>query len=338
MATIDKRGIVHGTAGSVIYREYRGKNIIQGKAKAFKQTEKTIQSASEFGLSSSAAAVIRTAFQPAYIFKDGTAAYRSTQQVYRSILNSVSREKGKRDLHDGDLSLLNGMDFNTNSKLTEVLKISHSVIKSTAGLVSVILGPLNTQTDIKRPQNASGAYMKHRIRLMLIEFNFREEYYENLGYKDLDLEGYQNFKGQVITFDEKVREDCLVMVSMSLMLYTTVDQTNESILLNNSAFSPCAIIGTFQSEKPSETPTKEVDMQLSNYRGREEKIKEMFYKGNLLMLKLHLRIGKQSGTALKKRSIECGESGVKELIPDRIRTGRVSFKKGSGLTDYDGQK
>ncbi|WP_170827295.1 hypothetical protein [Arcticibacter eurypsychrophilus] len=47
MATIDNKRMVHGTAGSVIYREYRGKNIIQGKAKAFKQPEKTIRSATE---------------------------------------------------------------------------------------------------------------------------------------------------------------------------------------------------------------------------------------------------------------------------------------------------
>ncbi len=139
MATIDKRGMVHGTAGPVIYREYRGKNIIQAKAKRFKQTEKTIRSASEFGLSSSAARVIRTAFEPAYYFKDGTAAYRSTQLVYRSILNNVSGEKGKRDLHDGDLSLLKGLDFNANSKLHEVLQMSHSVSKSAEGLVSVTI-------------------------------------------------------------------------------------------------------------------------------------------------------------------------------------------------------
>ncbi|WP_083936528.1 hypothetical protein, partial [Arcticibacter svalbardensis] len=279
MATIDNKGMIHGTAGSVIYRAYRGKNIIQGKAKAFKQTEKTIRSATEFGLSSSAAAVIRNAFEPAYFFKDGTAAYRSTQQIYRSILNNVSGEKGKRDLHDGDLSFLQGLDFNASSKLNEVLQMSHSVSKSAEGSVSVTLGPFDTQTGIKRPKAASGVYMKHRIRLMLVAFNFREEYYENLGYQDVDLEGYQSVEGQVITFTEKVPEDCLALVSMSLMLYSSIFQTNESILLNSREFSPCAIIGAFQSERPSEYPIKEVNFPPLDYQGREESIKEMFYKG-----------------------------------------------------------
>ena len=300
MATIDKRGMVHGTAGSVIYREYRGKNIIQGKAKTFKQTEQTIRSATEFGLSSSAASVIRAAFEPAYLFKDGTAAYRSTQLVYKSMLNNLSGERGKRDLHDGNLSFLQGLDFNANSKLHDVLQMSHSVSKSAEGLVSVTLGPLNTQTEIKRPQNTSGAYMKHRIRLMLVAFNFREEYYENLGFQDLDLEGYQTIEEQVITFNEAIPEDCLALVSMSLMLYSTISQTNESILLNSKEFSPCAIIGAFQSEKPSDYPVKEVDMQPSNYPGKEKTIKEMFYKGNLLMLGLFDRIDKQASERIKK--------------------------------------
>ncbi|EOR93035.1 hypothetical protein ADIARSV_3801 [Arcticibacter svalbardensis MN12-7] len=320
MASIDKKGMLHGTAGSVIYREYRGKNIIQGKAKAFRQTEKTIRSATEFGLSSSAAAVIRTAFEPAYFFKDGTAVYRSTQMVYRSLLNNVSGEKGKRDLHDGDLSLLQGMDFNANSKLHEVLQMSHTVSKSADGLVSVTLGSLNTQTGIKRPRNLSGVYMKHRIRLMLVAFNFREEYYENLGFKDIDLEGYQTIDGQVVTFTEKVPEDCLALVSMSLMLYSFVSHTNESILLNNKEFSPCAIIGTFKSKKPSEYPLGEVNRQRSNYPDREEKVKEMFYKGNFLMLGLDSRLGK-----LAPVSINTVKS--KQVPPDASPGKRVSFKK-----------
>jgi len=320
MATIDNKGMVHGTAGAVVYRTYRGKNILQGKAKSFKQTEKTISSATEFGLSSSAAKAIRNAFEPAFYFKDGTAAYRSTQLVYRSILNNVSGEKGKRDLHDGDLSLLRGMDFNANSKLLEVMQMSHSVSKSADGLVHVTLGSLNTKTGIKRPKGASGAYMKHRIRLMLVAFNFREEYYENLGVRDVDLEGYQSVEGQVITFNEAVPEDCLALVSLSLMLYSTIEQTNESILLNNKEFSPCAIIGAFQSEQPSEYPTEKVNFQPSDFTGRETKVKELMYKGNLLMLGLRNSITEQA-------SMNSNKVLEKEFSRAGIQKGRVSFKK-----------
>lgn len=84
MAKIDKKGIVRGTAGSVIYRGYRDMNIIQGKPKKFKQTAESRKASTEFGLSSTIAAVIRHAFQPAYIHRDGEAVSRCTRVVYRS--------------------------------------------------------------------------------------------------------------------------------------------------------------------------------------------------------------------------------------------------------------
>ncbi len=44
------------------------------------------------------------------------------------------------------------------------------------------------------------------------------------------------------------------MVSMSLLFYKYVDATQEYVLLNCKAFSPCAIIGTFQSPEPADYP------------------------------------------------------------------------------------
>ncbi|MGV3705343.1 MAG: hypothetical protein ACO1NU_08185, partial [Arcticibacter sp.] len=88
MAKVDNKGMVHGTAGSVVYRRYRNMNIIQGKPRKFKQTTESIRAATEFGLSSTTAAVIRQAFQPAYVHRDGQAASRSTQLVYWGIRGS----------------------------------------------------------------------------------------------------------------------------------------------------------------------------------------------------------------------------------------------------------
>ena len=45
MAKVNSKGMVSGTAGSVVYRNYRGMNIIQGKPRKFKQTEGSIRAA-----------------------------------------------------------------------------------------------------------------------------------------------------------------------------------------------------------------------------------------------------------------------------------------------------
>lgn len=141
--------MVRGTAGSVIYRMYRGKNIVQGISRKIKQSEGSIRSSTGFGLSSSSAAVIRRAFQPAFIYRDGAAPSRCTQQVYRSLRNSLSGSIGQRDLHDANLQDLVGMEFNGASRLAEVLQVSHSVHRNAEGNLEVSLGRFNPQEDGK---------------------------------------------------------------------------------------------------------------------------------------------------------------------------------------------
>ncbi|MGV3706050.1 MAG: hypothetical protein ACO1NU_11800, partial [Arcticibacter sp.] len=140
MAIIDHKGAVRGTAGSVVYRRYRNKNIIQGKPRKFKQTPESVRASTEFGLSSSAAAVIRRGFEPAFIFRDGEAVARTTKQVYQALRSSLTGNIGERDLHDADLQQLVGMDFNGDSKLAEVLQIPHELKRDEEGNITVTIG------------------------------------------------------------------------------------------------------------------------------------------------------------------------------------------------------
>src|SRR5690606_11871598 len=139
----------------------------------------------EFGMSSSTAPVIRRAFEPAYIHRDGTAVSRSTQSVYRCIRSSATAAIGQRDLHDGNLDELIGLDFNDESKLNQVFQVSHHVKKLEDGTLRVTLGAFNSNTSIRRTANLAQRYYKCRIRLMLVAFNFREEYLEYLDVKDI---------------------------------------------------------------------------------------------------------------------------------------------------------
>ena len=93
--------------------------------------------------------MIRDAFQPAYIHRDGEAVSRSTQLVYRGIRGSLSGSVGQRDLHDADLNSLIGMDFNIKSRLSEVLQVSQRVERDEQGRISVFMGALNAKADLK---------------------------------------------------------------------------------------------------------------------------------------------------------------------------------------------
>src|SRR5690606_13346052 len=165
------------------------------------QTQGSIRASTEFGLSSSAAAVIRRAFESAYIHRDGEAVSRSTQQVYRSLRNSLTGSVGQRDLHDANLQDLIGMDFNGSSPLAEVLQISHSVRRDEAGNLEVTFGRFNPWEDVKKAAGYPKKASRYRIRLMAVAFDFRQEYLEYLDIKDLDVLGSQIMEAQTITLN-----------------------------------------------------------------------------------------------------------------------------------------
>lgn len=303
MAKIDSKGMVSGTVGSMVYRKYRGMNIIQGKPRKFKQTADSIKASTEFGLSSSTAAVIRRAFQEAYVHRDGEAASRSTQLVYRSIRNSSFAQVGQRDLHDADLSVLQGMEFNTNSKLSDLISPGSAVCEACESGVRVKLSIPGNMYALKKPLGISQAASLYRIRLTLIGFNFRQEYYEYLGVHDIDLRSQQSVGEQIVNFDCGQRPELLLMVSMSLLAYKETSMKDGLVLLNSKEFSPCAIIAAFAASDPGEYPEGPVNQHFEAYpEDRWGSLLAMGYEGNRLLRELARRLknGRKT-TELKKK-------------------------------------
>ena len=321
MAKVDNKGMVHGTAGSVVYRGYRGMNIIQGKPGKFKQTSESIRASTEFGLSSTTAAVIRQAFQPAYIHRDGEAVSRSTQLVYRGIRGSLRGSVGQRDLHDADLNSIIGMDFNIKSRMSEVLQVSQRVERDEQGRISVFMGALNSKRDIRVPVSISKVVSKYRIRFSLIGFNFRKEYYEYLEVRDVEVRNHGQLEAQEIRFETQPEADQLLMLSVSLLAYSETRMEEGYVLLNSKEFSPCAIIAAYAAEEPGEFPSGPVNMELSEaQRTRGVSINNMCYEGNTLLRDLKRRIVPKT-TATKKRKTHEGD------VPDLKVGKRVSFSK-----------
>ncbi|PRY55271.1 hypothetical protein B0I27_101240 [Arcticibacter pallidicorallinus] len=284
MAKVDKKGIVRGTAGSVVYRGYRELNIIQGKPRKFEQTSASIRASTEFGLSSTTAAVIRQAFEPAYVHRDGEAVSRSTQLVYRGLRGSLTGSVGQRDLHDADLESLIGMDFNIKSRLSEVLQVSQRVERDEEGRLSVFMGALNAKTDLKVPLSISKPVSKYRLRFSLIGFNFRKEYYEYLEVKDLEFRWQAQLEAREIRFETLPEPDQLLMLSVSLLAYSETRMEEGYVLLNSKEFSPCAIIAAFHAEEPGEYPARPVNMELNEaQQTRGASIHNMCYEGNRLL-------------------------------------------------------
>ncbi|PRY53865.1 hypothetical protein B0I27_103338 [Arcticibacter pallidicorallinus] len=327
MAKVDKKGIVRGTAGSVVYRGYREMNIIQGKPRKFEQTSASIQASTEFGLSSTTAAVIRQAFEPAYVHRDGEAVSRSTQLVYRGLRNSLRGSVGQRDLHDADLESLIGMDFNMKSRLSEVLQVSQRVERDEEGRLSVFMGALNAKTDLKVPLSISKAVSKYRLRFTLIGFNFRREYYEYLEVKDVEFRWQGKLEAREIRFETLPEADQLLMLSVSLLAYSETRMEEGYVLLNSKEFSPCSIIAAFHAEEPGEYPAGPVNMNLdAAQQVRGASINNMCYEGNRLLRDQERRKGRlPAKTSAQTKGYKKEELNTQAAILKK----RVSFSSRS---------
>ena len=327
MAQVDNKGMVRGTAGSVVYRSYREKNIIQGKPRKFKQTQASIKASTEFGLSSSAAAVIRRAFQPAYVHRDGKAVSRSTQLVYRALRNSLSGSVGQRDLHDANLQDLVGLDFNAECPLQEILQLNHRVSRDAEGNVQVELASFCPSRDLRKMRGAPPRATLYRIRLMLVAFDFRREYLEYLDMRDLDVYSGKTLEKQLITLKGTQEPGCMMLLSMSLLLYNGMGQTGEYVLLNNKGFSPGALIGAFEASSPSERTAEPLKLSKEAYPDRFEKIREMGYAGNLLLRDLPIHLRKACDGKSQPDSAKVPGPLLKQTTKLPHRGEKISFKK-----------
>ncbi|WP_407428503.1 hypothetical protein [Arcticibacter sp.] len=308
-------------------------NIIQGRPKKFKQTAESMKSATEFGLSSSTAGVIRSAFEPAYLYRDGTAAARCTQAVYRSIRGSLTGFKGQRDLHDGDLSWLRGMEFNIKSKLSEVLQVNHQVSRNEQGQIVVSLGAIAAKTAIRLPAWLQQQASRYRIRFSLIGFNFRREYYEYLEFRDVEISRHETIEAQQMVFQTELPKDQILLLSMTLMAYKGMLADQESALLNSREFSPSALIAAFAAEEAAEFPGEPMDQALTGIPElRWPNVVLIGYEGNRLIRELGKKIRSKAKTGVPESSAQGNRKSIPKIRPDSgspedLTGKRVSFGK-----------
>jgi hypothetical protein len=217
--------------------------------------------------------------------------------------NSLTGSIGQRDLHDANLQDIVGMDFNGSSPLSEVLQISHSVRRDAEGNLEVTLGRFNPLEDVKKAAGYPKRASRYRLRLMAVAFDFRQEYLEYLDIKDLDVHGSEIMEAKTITLNTQADPSCIVMLSMSLLMYDQVGHTGEYVLMNNKGFSPCAIIAAYQSEQPAPKTADPIRLSKEGYPDRYMKMQEMGYDGNRLLRSLE-KLAKNYPERSKQPTVE----------------------------------
>lgn len=151
MGTI-KGKFIKGKAGSLVFREYRGSQVVSGMPKVIKghRTEGTKKAATLFGKSSKLAGGIRWGL--AHVcgkFYDGTMIYRSNAEILRC-LTAARNAEGQLDFNADSFRGLAGFEFNIGSTVKNHF-YAQPMVTVEGSTLRVTVPQINTPTDLRWP-------------------------------------------------------------------------------------------------------------------------------------------------------------------------------------------
>lgn len=232
-----KSGVIYGKVGSVVFRRWRGMNVVQGLPRKVQQSVPTKAAAAEFGLASSSAADLRNFLHPLYKQDDLSMKNRLTRQVLKSIQHSSGKERLDRDLHDADLSHLQNFQFNEHCSLQEALGVHPVVQISAQGKAHIAIPPCSAAAITYKGE--SSVVHGFRLRIVAVGLDFRRRKMEVLEMLDIDLKDDMG----ALSFDLCGPQAVGTIVLVGIALYAEQRFGEELLLLNTRSWSPACILG-----------------------------------------------------------------------------------------------
>lgn len=269
MAVLDKNGNLRGTLGDVVYRHVNGKNVAQSRPRSQNRTAKTIKASVEFGLTSNTACTMRQVLAGIFNWSDGQMGNRLMGLVRKAFNNSESAGVNERDFHDSDLSFLPGFQFNNRSPLTSMMKPRPVISTDESGALDFYLAPVSIKRDLVMPKSALS--VKCAVRVSLILFNFREDYYEILEQRETDIKT-KEMEEINWHFDPSIPDGCALLVFLSLQYYVD-DALQGRKSINSEQLNPVELVGAYQywqgRKGTAATGISPEQLSLPGYRGNQ---------------------------------------------------------------------
>jgi len=268
MAIQDKDGFWRGKKGDSIFRRVNNQQVLSQAPKSPKQTGPSIASSSEFGLASNTARAIRMALATYHSGLDGSLNNRFNGAVIAALCQSPEAESGRRDIHDAELSPLVGLQFNRHALLNKLLKVRPQVSILDNEMLNVTLPGFYARKELSYPK--SGFHIGCTVRITQYAFDFRNEFYIQLGSREVEITQPQ-FDGFDWNFDECLPPGSLAIACMSLHYYIQ-GAAGEQKALNIREFSPAELIAAYHIPPCSShaaTEYRDNCLPLDGYRGNE---------------------------------------------------------------------
>ncbi len=241
-----KGKIIKGLVNNMVYREYRGEQVIQSapNTKKKNRTEGTKKAASVFGKASKLAAEVRAGLDHTTTqFYDGKMIYRLSAEILHCLNSVKDTETQTFGLKSDSFRSLIGFEFNLGSPLKNHLIVTPT-ISVEGSLLKVEIPELKIPTELKFPENRLD-----RCRLMientLIDLVNGKTYSPSPQLMDIPYSPAPTVvTGQ--TFEFEVAPGCLCITAISLQYINSTFAGD--IIVNTKSFNPAAIIHAFIAE------------------------------------------------------------------------------------------
>lgn len=242
MALRDNDGKIRGKIDNIVYRGYKGKQIMQIAPTRVKQTLATKLSALEFGLAAVHAKAIRGVLHNVYEKYDSNMVRRLTATIAACIRTS-DKEPGDRDLHDADLSPLKGFLFNTDAPFEKLVAMGPELDIAPNGTIRFQLPPFIPNEDVLYPPNLFR--QQGTFGIYVIAFNFEESLVQVIDYAGFDIAEDEKEPRPIGWTCEKSLPKGYIVIVLLTLRYFVLNWLGQRAQTTEKDFYPTIVLDAF---------------------------------------------------------------------------------------------
>lgn len=201
--------------------------------------QRTRENGAEFGRAGKAGRLLRTALKPFYKnYSDSRMVSRLTQTMVKVIKADQVSDRGKRNVIDGESTLLTGFEFNTRGKLDSTFYAPYTTsIDRATGKVNLDISPFIPQNLISAPSGAT----HFKIFSVAAEIDFNGETFV-VDSSESSIMALDNILSAIIQHENTVtiESEHPLFCVIGIEFYQEINE--EMYPLKNGAFNSIAIV------------------------------------------------------------------------------------------------
>lgn len=242
MASRDNNGKIRGKIDNIVYRGYKGKQIMQIAPSRVKQTLATKLSALEFGLAAAHAKAIRSVFHNVYEAYDGNMVRRLTATI-AACIRASEKAPGERDLHDADLSPLKGFVFNTEAPFEKLVAVGPKLDVAPNGTIRFQLPPFIPNKDVVYPPNLLRP--QGTFGIFVVAFNFVKGLVQIIDYAGFDFAESEKEPYSIDWTCKKSLPGGYIVLVLVCLRYFSLNWLNQRVQTTDKGYYPTIVLDAF---------------------------------------------------------------------------------------------